>query len=83
MHLSKETFIWRGKEGKSMIESLEEFLDENRRLVDAFVAGAKFWEYHKTGATMWASDRELIVRKEAEEKYMPKKGPPLPLNLDQ
>ena len=24
----------------------------------AFVQGAQWWEYHKTGATMWASDRD-------------------------
>jgi len=23
-----------------------------------FVQGAQWWEYHKTGATMWASDRD-------------------------
>jgi hypothetical protein len=27
--------------------------------VAEFVAGAKWWEYHKTGATMWRSDQDL------------------------
>lgn len=27
-------------------------------LIVAFVQGAQWWEYHKTGATMWASDRD-------------------------
>ena len=26
-------------------------------LIVAFVQGAQWWEHHKTGATMWASDR--------------------------
>lgn len=26
-------------------------------LIVAFVQGAKWWEHHKTGATMWASDQ--------------------------
>jgi hypothetical protein len=26
-------------------------------LIRAFVQGAQWWEYEKTGATMWASDR--------------------------
>ena len=27
-------------------------------LIIAFVQGAQWWEYHKTSATMWASDRD-------------------------
>jgi len=27
-------------------------------LIVAFVQGAQWWEYHNTGATMWASDRD-------------------------
>lgn len=27
-------------------------------LIVAFVQGAKWWEYHQTGATMWASDQD-------------------------
>lgn len=27
-------------------------------LIVAFVQGAQWWEYHKTAATMWASDRD-------------------------
>ena len=34
----------------------------------AFVAGAKWWELKKTGATMWQSDR-LEAEDEAERRY--------------
>lgn len=34
----------------------------------AFVSGAKWWEFHKTGATMWGADREIAER-EAERRY--------------
>ncbi len=57
----------------SMVENIKEFLEENRRLVEAFIQGAQFWEYKQTGATMWASDRELIVREEAIRRFMPTK----------
>jgi len=30
-------------------------------LMRAFVAGAKWWEHHKTNATMWQSDQRLAV----------------------
>ncbi len=36
----------------------------------AFVAGAKWWEFHKTEFTMWNSDRRL-AEKEAEKRYSP------------
>jgi hypothetical protein len=36
--------------------------------LDAFVQGAKFWEWHKTGATMWPSDQSLAYNK-AQAKY--------------
>ena len=40
-------------------------MDDIRR---AFVAGAKWWEYQKTGATMWHSDiRE--AEDEADRRY--------------
>ena len=39
--------------------------DDLRR---AFVAGAKWWELHQTGATMWQSDRNL-AEDEAERRY--------------
>lgn len=39
--------------------------DDIRR---AFVAGAKWWEYRTTGATMWQSDRNL-AEEEAERRY--------------
>lgn len=28
-------------------------------LIIAFVQGARWWEYHKEGATMWQSDQRL------------------------
>lgn len=34
----------------------------------AFVAGAKWWEYHSTQFTMWQSDRNL-AEQEAERRY--------------
>jgi len=39
--------------------------DDLRR---AFVNGAKWWEYHATGFTMWQSDRDL-TEDEAERRY--------------
>lgn len=36
-------------------------------LIIAFVQGAQWWEYHKTGATMWASDRDQ-AESEAEKR---------------
>jgi len=33
-----------------------------------FVAGAKWWEFHKTGATMWQSDQRL-AEAEASQRY--------------
>ena len=39
--------------------------DDLRR---AFVAGAKWWEYHSTKATMWQSDQRLS-EEEAENRY--------------
>jgi hypothetical protein len=44
----------------------EEEIRERERL--AFLAGAKWWEWHKENATMWQSDQELAYAK-AEEKY--------------
>ena len=34
----------------------------------AFVAGAKWWEYHSTDFTMWQSDQRL-AEVEAEKRY--------------
>ena len=34
----------------------------------AFVAGAKWWEYHSTGASMWNSDVDL-AEAEAMRRY--------------
>ena len=48
--------------------------DDIRR---AFVAGAKWWEYHSTGATMWQSDRNL-AEEEAERRYPGGAIPPNP-----
>jgi hypothetical protein len=36
---------------------------------EAFIAGAKYWEFEKTKATMWASD-ERIVFKEADRRFV-------------
>ena len=36
-------------------------------LVIAFAQGAQWWEYHRTGATMWPSDRDQ-AEGEAETK---------------
>ena len=37
-------------------------------LIIAFVRGAQWWEYHKTGATMWPSDRD-IAEAEAVKRF--------------
>lgn len=37
-------------------------------LRSAFLAGAKFWEFHQTGGTMWQSDQNEVGLK-AEERY--------------
>lgn len=50
--------------------------DDLRR---AFVAGAKWWEWHSTKATMWASDRDL-AEAEAERRYPD--GQPAPDDID-
>lgn len=39
--------------------------DDLRR---AFVAGAQWWEYHRTWATMWPSDRDK-AEEEAERRF--------------
>jgi hypothetical protein len=58
-----------------MTEQFEDFEDPdysdppeptNKHLEDAFVAGAKFWEWHKTGATMWPSDQNFCLEKARE-----------------
>lgn len=36
-------------------------------LLTAFVQGAKWWEYHSRGATMWQSDQQL-AHEEAEKQ---------------
>lgn len=46
---------------------LEDRGTEEREAV-AFVKGAKYWEYHSMGGTMWQSDQALIVQ-EAERRY--------------
>lgn len=43
--------------------------DDLRR---AFVAGAKWWEYHSMGFTMWQSDQRL-TEAEANRRYTPKR----------
>lgn len=37
------------------------------RLCSAFLQGSKWWEYHKTGWTMWQSDQSLAMD-EAERR---------------
>lgn len=46
--------------------------DDLRR---AFVAGAKWWEWHSRNATMWQSDQRL-AEQEAERRFP--NGRPLP-----
>lgn len=47
--------------------------DDLRR---AFVAGAKWWEYHSTGGfTMWPSDSDM-AEAEAERRFPHGKLPP-------
>ena len=45
----------------------------------AFVCGAKWWEFEKTGGTMWASDRDKAWL-EAERRYGPIPDPPAVLD---
>ncbi len=33
---------------------------------DAFLAGAKWWEFHSTGGTMWQSDQKEVWAKACE-----------------
>lgn len=35
---------------------------EREKLEIAFVQGVKWWEYNRTGGTMWASDRRLAEK---------------------
>lgn len=39
----------------------------DQELLIAFVQGAKWWEWHKEGATMWNSDQAIAWR-QAEER---------------
>jgi hypothetical protein len=41
---------------------------------NAFVAGAKWWEFRKTGATMWQSDQQDVAE-EASRRGMPFRDP--------
>jgi len=52
-----------GKPGKSLEGSWPE--NDIRR---GFVAGASWWVFHKEGATIWQSDRD-IAEVEAEKRY--------------
>lgn len=40
---------------------------EDKALIQAFLQGAKWWEYETTGATMWQSDQQLVI-KEAQRR---------------
>lgn len=42
-------------------------MNEDDKLIAAFIQGAKFWEYSQTGFTMWQSDQRL-AEKEAIRK---------------
>jgi DNA polymerase/3'-5' exonuclease PolX len=57
---------------------LDECIDEIERLQGvagrAFVEGAKWWEFHKTGATMWQSDQQATAE-EAAKRKMPFREP--------
>ncbi|CAB4140634.1 hypothetical protein UFOVP398_59 [uncultured Caudovirales phage] len=50
---------------RKKVEDLEAQLAKARkdgeRLVIAFVQGAKWWEFEKTGATMWQSDQAIAT----------------------
>ena len=37
-------------------------------LRSAFLNGAKYWEFHQTGGTMWQSDQSEVIMK-AQERY--------------
>ena len=41
-------------------------------LIIAFVRGAQWWEFHRTGATMWPSDRD-IAEAEAAKRFCRRK----------
>ena len=45
----------------------EDRRSELNALLCAFVQGAKWWEYHRTGFTMWQSDQGVAL-KEAERR---------------
>lgn len=34
---------------------------DDNALLNAFIQGAKWWELHQTGATMWRSDQEAAA----------------------
>lgn len=38
------------------------------KLVEAFCQGARWWEFHSTGGTMWQSDQELAFQKATERQ---------------
>ena len=47
--------------------SAEDRRSELNALLCAFVQGAKWWEHHSTGFTMWQSDQGVAL-KEAERR---------------
>lgn len=84
-----ELFAFRKTPGERTAESLKWALAEIDRLTQegdeakgyaklAFVEGAKWWEFEKTNATMWASDRDL-AEAEAARRYP---GANWPTHLD-
>lgn len=54
--------LWRAMPTQEHAEIFKNVLHQ------AFLEGAKFWEWHKTGAAMWQSDQRLCQER-AQEKY--------------
>lgn len=54
----------------TMLVDLDDLLGQWAKddLRSAFVAGAAWWEYHREGATIWQSERNL-AEVEAENRY--------------
>jgi len=50
----------------------------NDELIIAFVQGARWWEHHKTGATMWSEDQksaEMEASRLLDERKLGKLAP--------
>ena len=44
-------------------------------LVEAFLAGAKWWEYESTGATMWGSGQGRVLEEALRRYPVPEVAP--------